>query len=121
MKPVTTTLWWIAIAPALWAAHFLACYVSAAIWCEKFASGGEKVWLNTAITAFSVIALTGIAWVAWSSLRNFRRGNPTLPYDFDDPEERTHFLGFTAFLLAILSGIATLFTVLVFLLVGSCD
>ncbi|TWT94319.1 hypothetical protein Pla100_39300 [Neorhodopirellula pilleata] len=120
-KPIRHRLWWIVIAPTLWAIHFLACYVTVAIWCEKAArpdaGGPPLVW----IMAYSVVAMAGIIWVGVLSYRNFRKGDPPLPYDFDDPSDRTHFLGFTAFLLALLSGIATLFTVLVFVLVKTCD
>lgn len=120
-KPISHRLWWIVIAPTLWAIHFLACYLTAAIWCEKAitseTSGPPMLW----IAGYSIVALAGIVWVGVLSFRNFRSGSPPLPYDFDDPSDRTHFLGFTAFLLSLLSGIATLFTVLVFLLVRTCD
>ncbi|WP_407652746.1 transmembrane prediction [Aporhodopirellula aestuarii] len=115
-------LWWIALGPSIWAVHFLACYLTAAIWCEKFASAGSANsplwWL---IGVYSVIALVGLIVVSVMSFRSFRRGDPPVSYDFDDPHERTPFLGFTAYLLSLLSIVATLFTVLVFLLVRSCD
>ncbi len=119
-KPIRKSLWWIALAPSIWAIHFLACYLTVAIWCEKVSSYGSDrlLWL---ICIYSVVAIAGIAIVGWLSFRNFRRHDPPVPYDFDDPHDRTNFLGFTAFLLALLSGIATLFTMLVFLFVRSCD
>nr|WP_202908851.1 transmembrane prediction [Roseimaritima ulvae] len=120
-KPIRDRLWWVVSAPSLWALHFLACYITAAIWCEKASHPEQMSFLYALITGYSVVALVGIAAVGWLSYRNFRRGDPPLPYDFDDPQDRTHFIGFTTFLLAALSGIATLFTVLVFVLVGTCD
>jgi len=120
-KPIRHRLWWIVIAPTLWAIHFLACYLTVAIWCEKATtsqnSGPPIAW----IFGYSIVALAGIVYVGMLSYRNFRSGNPPLPYDFDDPNDRTHFLGFTAFLLAVLSAISTLFTLLVFLFVRTCD
>ncbi|MGB7839915.1 MAG: hypothetical protein WBL40_17580 [Terrimicrobiaceae bacterium] len=31
------SLWLLMISPTIWAAHFLLCYLTAAIWCAKFA------------------------------------------------------------------------------------
>lgn len=67
------------------------------------------------------MAVTMIVAIGAASYRNFRRADPPLTYEFDDPTDRTHFLGFTAFLLSLLSLIATLFTALVFVMVRSCD
>lgn len=120
-KAIRDQLWWIAIAPSLWAMHFLACYLTAAIWCEKVSAPRDQFWLNALVTCYSVVAMVGIAVVGWLSYQSFRRGDPPLSYGFDDPAHRTHFLGFTAFLLSLLSGVATAFTILVFLLVGTCD
>ncbi|CAD73771.1 hypothetical protein-transmembrane prediction [Rhodopirellula baltica SH 1] len=119
-RPMKKRLWWIAISPLVWAVHFLACYITVAIWCEK-GGDGDLVPLQVAVGIFTAIAIFAIVWVGWLSYRNFRRADPPIPYDFDDPTDRTHFLGFTAFLLSSLSFVATCFTVLVFLLVGSCD
>lgn len=120
-KPVGQRLWWIATAPSLWALHFLTCYVTVAIWCEKVPSDEPTNGLWWLIGMYSVVAMFGIAIVGWLSFKSFRQEDPPLPYDFDDPDDRTNFLGFTAFLLALLSGVATLFTTLVFVLVRSCD
>jgi len=119
-------LWWIAIAPSLWAVHLLVCYIAAAIWCEKVARPQSPrppspipLWIVVAAaTVVVVIVILVIARLSW---RNFRRSDQALPLTFDTPEERTAFLGFTAFLLSVLSLVATLFTVLVFVLVRSCD
>lgn len=120
-RSIRDRLWWIVAAPSIWAIHFLACYVTAAIWCEKYASDGRMSTLWIVIGGYTSIAVPAIIAVGIVSFRNFRRGDPPFPYDFDDPTDRTHFLGFTAFLLSGLSLIATAFTVLVFVLVRSCD
>ena len=31
------SLWLLIVSPSMWAAHFLPCYITAAVWCEKFA------------------------------------------------------------------------------------
>ncbi|MCA9134043.1 MAG: hypothetical protein KDA45_12840 [Planctomycetales bacterium] len=120
--PSRRWLWWIVLSPMVWAVHFLACYLSAAIWCAKLADTADSVRpLQWAVAWVTAIALGVIVWAGAVSYRQFRRGNPPVPYDFDDPADRTHFQGYTAFLLALLSCVATLFTALVFVLVGSCD
>lgn len=121
-QPIRHRLWWITISPTLWAIHFLVCYIGAAIWCERYAGSPNSLGpLLTLVSVATVVALAGILVIAWLSFKNFRAGDPPLPYDFNDPEDRSHFLGFTAFLLSALSLIATLFTALVFVLVRSCD
>ncbi|WP_197454649.1 transmembrane prediction [Stieleria varia] len=117
-KTIRDHLWWIVISPCTWAIHFLACYITVAIWYEKLAETHDLKTLWTLISLYSVPAILVIVLVAGMSYQNFRRGDPPIPYDFDDPDERTHFLGFTAFLLSLLSLIATLYTVLVFVMVG---
>lgn len=119
--PVRQRLWWITAAPSVWALHFLACYLSAAVWCEKFSATATNRPLIWMVSAYTVVSIGLIAAIASLSYRNFREGSPPIPYDFDDPADRTHFLGFTAFLLSVLSFIATLFTALVFLIIRSCD
>lgn len=114
-------LWWIVISPSVWATHFLACYITVAIWCEKYSATGNVRTLGTLVFVYTGAALAVISVVTWLSFKNFRRGDPPIPYDFDDPDDRTNFLGFTAFLLSLLSLIATFFTALVFVMVRSCD
>jgi hypothetical protein len=122
MRTERAKLWSIVIAPSLWSVHFLACYVTTAIWCEKVsATQSGTSTLRWLVAAYTIIALVGIGWVALRSFQNFRRADPPVPYDFDDPSDRTHFLGFTAFLLSILSAIAVAFTALVYVMVRSCD
>lgn len=120
-KPIRNRLWWIVISPLVWSLHFLACYITTAIWCEKYAATGDPKTLFISVAVYTVAAVVAIGVVAWLSFQNFRQRDAPLPYDFDDPADRTRFLGFTAFLLSLLSLIATLFTALVFVMVRSCD
>ena len=125
-RSIRHRLWWIATAPSLWAVHLLACYIAAAIWCEKVGRpaspnppAATPLWIFVGVV--TAIAVVGILIVARLSWRNFRHRDPPLPFDFDVPNERTEFLGFTAFLLSMLSLVATLMTALVFVLIRSCD
>jgi hypothetical protein len=115
------SLWSLAIAPCVWAAHFLACYLTVAIWCEKYAAQSKHEWLLGLVASYTAVAFLLIALVARWSYRRFRQGDPPIPYDFDEPTDRTRFLSYTGCLLSALSAIATLFTALVFLFVRSCD
>ncbi|MFG0262799.1 MAG: transmembrane prediction [Novipirellula sp. JB048] len=114
-------LWWIVISPLVWSLHFLTCYITSAIWCQKYAATGDPDELRLFIAVVTGIAVLAISVVAWLSFKNVRTSEATVPYDFDDPAERTHFLGYTAFLLSLLSLVATLFTALVYVIVRSCD
>jgi len=41
-KPIRNRLWWIVISPLVWSLHFLACYITTAIWCEKYAATSDS-------------------------------------------------------------------------------
>ena len=120
-KPIRNRLWWIVISPLVWSLHFLACYITTAIWCEKYAATSDSKMLFGGVAVYTLAAVGAIGVVACLSFLNFRQRDAPLPYDFDDPADRTRFLGFTAFLLSVLSLIATLFTAIVFVMVRSCD
>jgi hypothetical protein len=115
------SLWHLTVAPGTWALHFLACYVTAAIWCERFAGReGGLGWVRGAIGVGTLIALAVIALTARSGWKRHTLGEATLPHDFDTPEDRHRFLGFATFLLAVLSAVATVFTALVALFFSDC-
>jgi hypothetical protein len=111
----------LAASPALWAAHFLLSYATAAVWCAKFATesdtlgpAGVAIWIFTAI---ALAAIVGIGRHAW---RRHRYGDSELPHDFDSPADRHRFLGFAGALLSGFSAIAVLYSALAVILVGSC-
>lgn len=105
------SLWRLTISPGTWAVHFLACYISAAIWCEKYAGrDGSLGWVRPAIAIYTAVALIVIGLNAWDGWKRHKLGRATLPHDYDTPEDRHRFLGFSTFLLAMLSAVATIFT-----------
>ena len=115
------SLWRLVVSPTIWAAHFLACYITAAVWCEKFAGreaalGGVRI----AIGIYTAAALAGIALNGWSGLRRHRHGAETTPHDFDSPADRHRFLGFATLLLAGLSAVAVVFAAIVVLFFEDC-
>jgi hypothetical protein len=115
------SLWGLIVSPTIWAAHFMACYVTAAIWCAKFAPRfGSLEPVRWAIAVYTVLALAGIAWNGFSGLRRHRFGAESLPHDFDTPGDRHRFLGFATTLLAGLSAVAVVFAAMVVVFFEDC-
>jgi len=116
------SLWAMIIAPTIWALHFLACYILAAIFCAK--AGTPSADLATVrwwIAGLTVLALGGIAACA---LQAFRRGHfmegETAPHDADTIADRRRFLAYATLLLSGLSFVATVFVALPAVFVASC-
>ena len=112
----------LAVSPTIWAAHFLLCYVTAAVWCAKqptalVALGGVR----TAIAVYTVLSLAAIAMVGWSGYRAHRLGDAELPHDEDSPQARHQFIGFATFLLSGLSVLAVVYTALVAVFIETCQ
>ena len=114
--------WLIVVSPTVWAAHFLLCYVTAAVLCAK-SSPGEAVFptIRTAIVVFTIAAMAIIAAVGLAGLRRHRLGAAELPHDDDSPEDRHRFIGFSTFLLSGLSGVAVIYAALTVLFIGNCQ
>lgn len=116
------SLWVLTIAPTIWAAHFLCCYVTAAVWCAKYAGEDRSLGsARTAIAVYTAVALIGIAIVAWIGHRRHKFGSASPPHDADTVEDRHRFLGFATLLLSVLSAVATLFVASVAVFVGDCN
>ena len=115
------SLWLLTASPTIWAAHFLLCYITAAIWCAKVAGpDGSLGGVRVAIAVYTVLALSGIGVIGWSAFRRHSYGAATPPHDFDTPEDRHRFLGFATLLLSGLSAVATLYAALAAVFIGSC-
>lgn len=115
------SLWMLTIGPSLWAVHFLASYITAAIWCEKMASPGEPVTaLLVLIGVYTLAALTGISVVGWVGYRRHSFGGAAAPHDDDTPEDRHRFLGYATLLLASMSAVAVIYAAFVLLFFGDC-
>ncbi|MGH8570799.1 MAG: hypothetical protein ACREXU_23035 [Gammaproteobacteria bacterium] len=115
------SLWLLTASPILWAAHFLLCYLTAAIWCAKVVGlGGSLTSARVAIAVYTVVALAGIGIVGRIGYRRHSYGNATLPHDDDTPEDRHRFLGFATLLLSALSAVAVSYAGLVIVFFRSC-
>lgn len=114
------SLWMLTAAPAIWAAHFLASYITAAVWCAKSTPHASLAPVRVAIAAYTVVALAGVWLVARWGHRRHGFGGAELPHDGDTPEDRHRFLGFATLLVASLAAIAILYEALVVLFFGTC-
>ncbi|MDQ3287595.1 MAG: hypothetical protein M3Q42_04915 [Pseudomonadota bacterium] len=115
------SLWRLTAGPAVWATHFLLCYVTAAVWCAK--AGSRAAPLGDArllLAAYTVAALALIAYFGWRGFRQHRHGKATLPHDEDSAEDRHRFLGFATMLLCGLSFVAVLYVAFAIVLIGTC-
>jgi hypothetical protein len=119
--PDRGSLWLLTIAPAIWATHFLSCYVTAAVWCARFAApGGALNGIRTAIAWYTAAALIGIAIVGWEGFRRHSYGTEATTHDLDTREDRHRFLGFATLLLSGLSAVAVTYAAFAATLFDTC-
>jgi hypothetical protein len=119
--PDRDSLWLLTVAPIVWAGHLLLCYVTAAVWCAKFAGRTESLnGVPGAIAWYTAVALVAIAIVGWEGWRRHRHGTEATTHDLDSPEDRHRFLGFATLLLAGLSAVAVLYAALAATFFDTC-
>jgi hypothetical protein len=115
------SLWLLTIAPAIWAAHLMLSYVTAAVWCAKFAPPDASLGaIRTAIAWYTALAIAAIAAIGFEGFRRHRHtstavgagGAEATTHDLDTPEDRHRFLGFATLLLSGLSAVAVLYVAL---------
>jgi hypothetical protein len=114
------SLWWVAAAPGIWGAHFIACYATAAIWCAKHGKQAPLSGARVIIGVLSAAALCALAVVALRGYKNYRAPGVLPRTDSDTREARHHFLGFTLLSLAGLSAVAIVYEALAAVIIGSC-
>lgn len=116
------SLWRLAAAPAVWAAHLLLSYITVAVGCAKFTAPFESFFaIRFALGGYTLLALGLLAWFGWRAWQRHPRGASRLPHGEDSASSRYRFLGFTTLLLCGLSAIAVLFQSLPAVLIGSCQ
>ncbi len=116
------SLWMLTVSPVIWATHFMASYLTAAVWCAKYAGpSGTLGPARTAIIIYTVAAIAGIGVVAWIAARRADISGDLSPHDADTAHSRHRFLGLATLLLSGLSAVATLFAAAVIIFVRTCD
>ena len=113
------TLWTLFTAPAIWAFHFLFCYVAAAVWCAKRGDTGFGI-LQAGIAAATLLAVVLITLSAWLAWRQWGFGMQDPPHDEATAHDRSLFQGFATLLLSGLSIIAVLYVALPPLFIDGC-
>ena len=98
------------------------CYVSAAIWCGKLGGPEASLWIiRLAISAYTGVALAGIAIIGYTSYRRHRVGSAAAPHDDDTPVDRDRFIGHATLLLSGLSALAVLYSALPVVFIEGCQ
>jgi hypothetical protein len=111
--PDSYSLWLLTIAPTIWAAHLMVCYISAAIWCAKLVPfGGALGGVRDIVFWCTVAALAGIAVIGWIGFRRHSYGTEATTHDLDSAEDRHRFLGFATLLLSGLSAVGVVYAAL---------
>lgn len=112
------SLFRITFGPLIWAAHFVLCYGLVAVTCAK---GWDIAAVRGGLIAFSALMLAGIGWVGRSAWRQWDvTGTGHVVNRGARAEDRHHFLGHAAFLLAIISGIGVVFVSFPLIFVAGC-
>lgn len=115
------SLWTLFTAPMVWAAHFLICYVGAAVYCAKPALFGVDFGtMRAGIALFTLAALAAILFSAFLAWRQWGFGAQDPPHDDSTQDDRLLFQGFATLLLSGLSFIAVIMTALPALFVTEC-
>ncbi|WP_163269889.1 hypothetical protein [Chelativorans alearense] len=116
------SLWTLFTAPAVWAAHFLLCYVGAAVYCAKRSSWGFGFeWVRVGIGVATLLALTMILVSAWLAWRQWGFGAQDPPHDRPTGHDRRSFQGLATLLLSGLSFVAVIYTAMPALVIAECN
>jgi hypothetical protein len=109
-------------APAvIWSLHFLAAYITAAVWCADAPSRDAGLGpVRLAIVVYTAIALAATLFVAYGARGRHMHGGSEPPHDADTAEDRHRFLGFATLLLAGLAGVASIYLVMTVIFIGTC-
>lgn len=115
------SLWTLITAPVVWALHFLALYVGAAVYCAKrgeLGFGFDLVRMGAA--AATLAALGAILLAAFLAWRQWGFGTRDPPHAEPTDESRARFQGLATLLLSGLSFVAVLYTAMPILFVMEC-
>ncbi len=116
------SLWTLFTAPTIWALHFLACYVTAAVFCAKAGVAPFSfAAMRFALGVVTLVALSGIVLSAYLAWRQWGFGSGDPPHDEPTRKDRLLFQGFATLLLSGLSFVAVVFGAVPLLFIGACQ
>jgi hypothetical protein len=121
LSETSERLWIPIVGPVIWAVHFTLCYVTAALWCGRFASASGPGDVRLMIGVYTAIAMAGTTASFVQGLRRHRYQLPTRTHDDDTPEDRRHFLAFTTMLLAGISLLSVAYVAIAVMVVPPCS
>jgi hypothetical protein len=113
-------LWLLITSPSVWALHFLASYVLAAVHCAK---GGQAAALGSIvpwIAGLTIVALIVVAVTGANAFRHWGFGANSPPHDAPTAQDRRRFIGYATLLISALSFVSIVFTALPVLFVADC-
>jgi hypothetical protein len=116
------SLWTLFTAPTIWALHFLACYVAAAVYCAKAGAAPFSFdAMRLGLGAITLAALAGITLSAYLAWRQWGFGSGDPPHDQPTRRDRLFFQGFATLLLSGLSFVAVVFVAVPLLFIEACQ
>jgi hypothetical protein len=116
------SLWTLFTAPTIWAAHFLVCYVAAAVYCAKAGTAPFSFEaMRLGLGVITIVALAGIVLSAWLAWRQWRFGAGDPPHDGATRHDRLLFQGFATLLLSGLSFVAVVFAAVPLVFIEACQ
>jgi hypothetical protein len=113
-------IWTLFTAPVVWAAHFLFCYIAAAIHCAGAGPALSFAALRIGVAAATLLALAAIALAAVLAWRQWGFGTDDPPHDDPTRHDRLLFQGFATLLLSGLSFVAVLYQALPVIFLTDC-
>lgn len=116
----TANLWTLIAPPTVWALHFLACYVLAAVYCAKLGGSGDFLLVRLSIGIATAVALMLIMVSGFQAHRHWGFGDDMPPHDAPTEADRQKFLGFATLLICGVSAIGVVFVAMPALFVVDC-
>lgn len=115
------SLWTLFTAPTIWALHFLACYITAAIHCATADPAFSFETMRLVLGLITIAALAGIMLSAYLAWRQWGFGSGDPPHDEPTRKDRLLFQGFATLLLSGLSFAAVIFVAMPLVFIGACQ
>ncbi|MCO5731727.1 hypothetical protein [Rhizobium sp. SSA_523] len=116
------SLWTLFTSPAVWALHFIVCYVVMAVYCAKPGLFGLSFdSYRLILSGFTVAALAFIVFAAYLAYRQWGFGSEDPPHAGATDLDRRRFQGFATLLLSGLSFVAVVFTAIPLIFLAECQ